>query len=289
MKKAKYPLGLELFLLILGIGTLISSCAVPHYMYAPTAINVPSFTEKGESSTSVAFSNHGYDIQGGYSISNRLAVLGSWYWRHEKQYTAGYQATNIGWPSNNVLDSIRYNRKFLTAGVMFFTPINPRKTIFFNLSTEYGLGQFNMFENKRTETYNYNSPDTIFTHSINNYPATMTQVILQPSIMVHSRSVDFILSFRWSGIRYHYNETADSLNHFGAGNNTLYSFLEPALTWHIRPVIKWLAIQIQMGLAVPAKPVNFEYHAVIGNVGVAIDPVGLLRKKVSKKENESAF
>ncbi|MGH2642601.1 MAG: hypothetical protein ACRDE2_01520 [Chitinophagaceae bacterium] len=140
------------------------SCYIPHYMYAPSALQTPGFTDKNQSEVHASLSRYGYDIHAGYAVSNHIALLGSWYWRHERQYDNQYYSTGLFQPSPLKIDSIRYLRNQLTFGLSYFTPLNlsDKKHFFFIMSAGYGAGHFGMYERARIKQHADDTSEQVY-------------------------------------------------------------------------------------------------------------------------------
>lgn len=252
------------------------SCGVPHNMVVPTALNVPEFTQKGESSVNTAISHRGFDLQGGYALSHHFAITGSWYRRWETHNETAYH--KLGWGPWTELDSIRYTRNLFSIGPAYFTPVNKRKTRFFMISAGYGLGSF------RFLSHSYPSPnfDTARDYHSFYYHAAMSRVFLQPAIFDHQGGWTTIFSVRWAGTFYYRVQSSPDPDLYGRISNRMLSFIEPALTLRSAPVIEGLRVNMQIGASLNTSEIDYEYSPVIGNIGLDIDPVKLFRKKKDK-------
>lgn len=254
---------------------IISSCVTPHYMYAPTAENVPSFTKRNESSTGISFSNRGIDAQAGYAVSNHVALLGSWYGRWERQYDEKEHATAL-FSSTRTLDSVRYQRKLWSLGLTYYTPIDKNRHFFVMMTGGYGRGYFSMNEHSITK---YPDADTLLSRNFYQYKAGTGRLYFMPAIMGHYESLKAIFSIRFSGNRYDHIRSTYSDGAFKLKENKLYIFTEPAFTLHVTPSqTDWLTIKLQGGFVFPSGNVSFNYRSFIGNIGAAIDPVKLFSR-----------
>lgn len=83
---------------------LLSSCYASRYVYSPSAHNVPVLTQKGDSKIGAYYSTNfkntgenndittkknkglGYDIQGAYAVTDKLAIQLSYFRRKEQNY-----------------------------------------------------------------------------------------------------------------------------------------------------------------------------------------------------------
>lgn len=256
---------------------LATSCSVPHYVYSPTAVQVPGLTEKHESSLDAAFSAHGVDLMGAYALTDRVAILGSWYFRHENQYLDSVSRGRDGYFDEP--DSVRYLRILPSIGVSYTLPLESTHHYFLSTSAGYGKGRFRMAE----RDMGIHHPDTVPAAHFTSYYASLQRIYLQPAFLIKYPHVEIISSVRWSYIRFGFRHQT-SLEEFGVSNLTTYSFLEGALTLRFSPPgLDWLTAQLQCGAAVPQADVFFQFHTYIGNAGISIDPVGLFRWARNKK------
>lgn len=268
------------FILFLSACVLLlqQSCYVPHYMYAPAALQTPGFTGKNQSEVNASLSQYGYDLRGGYAVSNHLAVLGSWYWRHERQYDNQYYPTALLPPSPLRIDSIRYKRDQLTFGISYFTPLNliDKKHFFFTMTGGYGAGHFGMNEIARIKHRNYDTTEQVYSYQ---YHAGIKDIFFQPSFMFNSKYFKIILSVRRSEINFHDINTTYTPDTFNISKNKFYGFTEPAITVQVHPNIDWLTVQFQGGISIRSTNVSFDSRPIIGNIGISVDPVKLFAKK----------
>lgn len=259
---------------------LQQSCYVPHYMYSPSAVQVPGLTGKNQLDLGGSVSLHGYDAYTGYALSNHFAIMGSSYWRHERQYDRRYYSTSIFNPSPLRIDSIRYNRKLLSFGLSYFTPLDNKRHFFFTITGGYGAGHLGMVETKR-----YKQPDADTTYQVDQYEyhSAINNIYLQPSIMFTLQGAKIVFSIRQSEIYFHNINTNYSGGDVNISAVKLYGFTEPALTLLFNPDVDWLTIQLQSGFSIPAQNISFDHRSFIGNIGVSVDPVKWLSKKPSGK------
>lgn len=270
--------GKTLFILLLFS---ICSCTTPHYMYAPTAVNVPAFTDKGQSDAGIALSTRGVDGQVAYAITNHLAISGSSYWRDERQYDREGYATVL-FSSHKHWDSIRYKRTLWSAGLTYYTAMDQHKRLFLILTGGYGSGRLRM---KERSTVKQGDTDSVLSRGSNRYYAKMNRIYLQPAIMGHYHSAKIIFSLRVSGIIYHGIRSSYPDTDFNITPGCMYVFSEPALSLHITPpATSWLTLKFQSGFVLPSGAVSFKYRSFIGNVGAGVDVARMFRKKPPEKQ-----
>lgn len=275
--QSKYPI---VFVILL----LTTSCVTQHFMYAPTAVNAPAFTQKNESYVDLAGSYRGVDAQAGYAVSDHVAVLGSWYWRRERHYDGGYRYR--GYSRGSHLDSILYNRHITSLGVTYYGPLNKRNHIFFNISAGYGLGRFIMDENSKIRIQSAGSDSIEIEQNYYTYDAHISRFFFQPALVFNNYRLRSVLSVRWAGTRYKNIRGVQDPDKYGHVSNKLLSYIEPALTSKIY-LKDWLHIILQIGASINTQQIDYDYRGLIGNVGIGIDPVKLLGNHVKKPSSSN--
>jgi hypothetical protein len=127
---------------------VLISCKPPRYIYSPAPANNPYFRERGESKIAAYYStsgsdneqekeyDNGLDLQAAYALSDHWALTADYYKRNEKQVEV--DADEPFFQSA----TIRYNRKTTSFGTGYFTPLDKKKSIMFNVFTGIGFGQF---------------------------------------------------------------------------------------------------------------------------------------------------
>jgi hypothetical protein len=240
-------------------------------MYTPTAAQVPGLTEKNQSRLETAFSAHGIDVMGAYALTDRLAIEGSWYFRRERQYRDSAYRDSDG--HRDKPDSIRYLRTLPSIGLAYTVPLENGHHFFLSTSAGYGRGRMRMSERDMRNMDATGLPPAHFSH----YYASLQRIYVQPAFLIRYDVLQLITSVRWSGVRYGFRH-GTSLKAFSVSPHTTYSFMEGAMTLRFSPPgARWLALEMQGGAALPGTGVTFDYHAVIGNAGISVDPVGFIR------------
>jgi hypothetical protein len=270
---------------IAKIGTILffvialAGCNAPHYLYAPTAENIPAFTGKNQSDIDIAISGRGADAQVAYAVSDHIAISGSWYFRNENNY---YHDTSFSfeYPEDKEVsyDTLYYQRHLTDIGLSYFSAINKSNYLYWLVSVGGGIGNFEMKEN----SFNDQLYDSAIYSYHDYYNAKVVRLFIQPAIMYVNPWIKGIFSFRLSGIRYYSPQTSydnNTLDDYGYNYiNEHYSwFAEPAMTFKIFPN-KWLSMNLQYGCTLPVHPLPFDYRFFIGNIGVGIDPIQLLQQ-----------
>ncbi len=222
---------------LLVIGSLFVSCYTPRYMYSPAAQNIPLLIEKGDSKLSSAIStnlskkytdnnlvneskNRGFDLQGAYAVTNHFGIAANYYHRNE---------SNNGSKAVGRLDStqINYNRKLTELAVGYFTSLDQRKLVMFQIFGGIGKGRFSFTDiGKDRNGIDYDR----------NHRITVTKFYLQPAIMLQTQG-NFAASFsnRFSFLKFgniKTNYTATELYNYQLDSLTYgtHNFWEPAFT-----------------------------------------------------------
>ena len=76
---------------------LFCSCSIERKIYSSTQINNPSLQKKNDHSFSLTYSSpSGFDLTGGYAITNRLAIIaGAYSYRNNDHQTEALLFSNI--------------------------------------------------------------------------------------------------------------------------------------------------------------------------------------------------
>lgn len=173
----------------------LSSCAViDRRIYAPTTINNPSFQKKNDHSFSVVYSQpSGFDINGGYAITHRLAIIGGVYSykNRDKEETA------LLFSNDNSTASLLYRHKGYHGGLGVFLPLdnNARTTVSF--FSGYIQGKFRMDERFFENT----TPSTTPTR-ISYYKSDIGRYFLQGSLNSFNRNIDASFTCRYNYVNY---------------------------------------------------------------------------------------
>ncbi len=261
------------------------SCNTNRYIYSASAPNNPYFTKKGESKLTAYYSSngksyssigsgdlttnrtgssHGWDLQGGYAISNHFAFIAEYYGKKEKDI---YDYSVSSSPFKN--STVNYKRYLIETGLGYFVTLNAKKTITFNFYTGVAGGKFSFYDNgidTANKSYNrYHSANIskwFFQPSFNFMPADYIRfgLILKNSL-VHYRN-----------IRTSY--TAAELKHFsldGIEGKALY-FYEPA--WNLQlgiPKYPWIKLDIAQSVAVVEPFYSNDIRHLNSSIGLCVD------------------
>lgn len=193
----------KILMVILPFATLMA-CRSPRYMYSPAAANVPLLKQKGDSKLAVnystsssgfLFSNHsdladkarGIDVQSAYAITNKYALLASFYSRFEQN--GGSVKANGNYTDNAI---VKYRRNFFEAGVGYFAPVGNRNAQFqFFVGGGKGLFKFtDKGENSNQLSYQ------------NFHQAYVTKLFFQPAFLFQDKLVAASFSSRITFLKF---------------------------------------------------------------------------------------
>jgi hypothetical protein len=268
---------LKLTATVFLVSSLLSSCTLLRFAYAPTIQQVPAFKEKNESRvTAVAASTlvgteNSYSLQGAYAVTDHFAVTAAWYGslrsQDELTYSDGRGSTGT--------DIVKYKRNAAEFGAGVFYPISRDKKVFFELYGGYGFGKNNISDNSTT-----NSGALGFHNSKTN------RYYIQPSFSFHTGenfTLSTVLRFTsigYSNIRTSYdNNELESYQLLQLTRNRLL-FVEPALVSSFGfESAPWFRIQAQMNASLLTGTSNTNYRSNYFSIGFQFDPVKALKTK----------
>jgi hypothetical protein len=272
------------YLLLLGF----FSCKTQRYIYAPTAPNIPYFTEKGNSKLSVLYSegsngvnninqqiilpeekkNNGLDIQAAYAISNQFALISNYATRAE--YDTYGKDYNIFDTSFN-----KYKRFCFDVGAGFFIPLNKRKTLTYNIYGGLGLGNFKITDNGFKGGLPYERI----------YKSNTIKYFLQGGFnFMPSPYFRFSFSGKFSFVHFQQSETSYTNSeiqyfYFDKISNNTITFFEPTFNMQLGvPKVQWLKIE---GSLYSCSGLPNDYPAVRGiggSIGLTVDINQLFKK-----------
>lgn len=264
-------------LLFLAITLCLPSCTtVRHYLYAPVAPQVPALSQKGEinttgmgtvgSSDGTPSYNNGWDVQAAYALGHHVAVTAAWTVRQEKDSFSNQEFFS-GWRMPSL---VTYQRHITQFGLGYFTPINGKRTEFFDLYGGYGFGTYSLQEQQfaRSGTVAYS-----WYHN-----TSVSQVYLQPGVHINGSSATQVsLSMRFTGTSYHHiltsylPEQQDSF-HMASLHNTFYVFIEPVFTLRFGlPRAPWVMAQLQLSFSGKINNTPMDYRGLSASAGLSFD------------------
>lgn len=193
----RQPLLLLFFLSLMAV-----SCSVPRYIYAPSIPVTPFFEEKGEASLSGNYATpgqgdsqkstgNGFDLQGAYAVTSKLAITANFSQRREKEAYSYIQDGRY-----DIFDSsvIKYRRQMFEAGIGYVVPVDRLKTIYLGFFAGVGAGKFTILDQ---------GLDNNSSGYSRMYENRLLKWYFQPVINAHAgKYFRFSLATRFSFVRY---------------------------------------------------------------------------------------
>lgn len=267
----------DICILVLFLTIIYGGCVTPRYIYSSSKLNNPYFKEKGESKAGAYYSSSdngstgehsaGLDIQSAYAISNHWAVMGSYFYRNEKDF----------FDNSDDYDTsvIRYKRNLFEGGVGYFIAINHRKTITANLYTGAAIGNFSFKEKGYLRSG--------VTNKFHN--AHITKWFIQPSFNFSpGRYVRFAYIFRpsfvhYGNVRTNYSDMELADYKLDVAGKTI-TMMEQELNLQVGlPSLPWLKLDLGISGAGLTDPEDYYVREISYSVGFNID-----FSKMKKKE-----
>jgi hypothetical protein len=193
----RQPLLLLFFLSLMAV-----SCSVPRYIYAPSIPVTPFFEEKGEASLSGNYATpgqgdsqkstgNGFDLQGAYAVTSKLAITANFSQRREKEAYSYIQDGRY-----DIFDSsvIKYRRQIFEAAIGYVVPVDRLKTIYLGFFAGVGAGKFTILDQ---------GLDNNSSGYSRMYENRLLKWYFQPVINAHAgKYFRFSLATRFSFVRY---------------------------------------------------------------------------------------
>jgi hypothetical protein len=281
------------FLIAGSMIMILSSCYTPRFAYSPTAHNVPVLTERNDSKLAFNYSTNadsrssddkysrnranGYDVQGAYAITSHVGLQGSYFSRYEKTIS---NASNDNYFDSSV---ISYNRHLFEFGAGYFTPIDTRQKIFFQVFGGVGFGKFDFTDNGKDINQN-------IYHRFHN--ADITKFYLEPAIIFRNTEVFAAsLSTRFSLVNFRNIQTnyiQPEKEHFKLDSLDRYSsiFFEPAfVNSYGFNKLPGLRIEYQLGLSLLMSREILDYRRFNFSIGLVFDIPKLIRGAAIKSKD----
>jgi len=188
--------------IFLTLSFLYSSCNIERRLYSPTQVNNPSLQGKKDYSLSLAFSApSGFDFNGGYAITNRLAVIGGLYTYKNKDKEEQYFPILS---SNRDSTALSYKHKGFHAGAGIYLPLSQKKSsAFISFFGGYTKGDFEM----REKFYEI-SPVPSTSPKLNFYKSDINRWFIQGGIHSYHELINFSFITRFNYVGYS-NVTTD--------------------------------------------------------------------------------
>ena len=261
------------YLILITLAVALASCRSYRYVYTPTTVNNPFFTEKGNAQAAVYYSgfeggsdsahgkNDGMDFQAAYAIGNNFAVTGGYFFRNERDL--------FGSDYNYDESTVKYNRKLGEIGAGCFIPVGTRKNFTFNFYGGLGLGKFKFND----EGLISSAPYTRY-HSAN-----VTKWYLQPSLNIISNSKNFCIGFagrvsflRYSHIKTNYDADEQAYFFLDRLHKKTFTFYEQSTNIQFRiPGVDWLKAESCFAVTAGWNGVPDISRTITGSLGLVLD------------------
>lgn len=175
------------------------SCAViERKIYAPTQINTPSLEQKYDHNFSFSVSTPtGYDLNGSYALTNRIAIIVGIFSYRNKDEEKGYSIFS----SNRDSALLLYKHKGFHVGAGGYFPLVKDPSLFLSFFGTYTKGSFEMSEKSFTNTSPLVAKNNFYNSDINRWA-------LQSSLHFYSKNIHQSLTTRYNYIGY-FNTVTD--------------------------------------------------------------------------------
>ena len=180
---------------IIILGFLFTSCStIKRKLYSPTQVNNPSLRTKNDYNVSASASVPlGFDLNAGYAITNRLAVIGGLYNYKNNDYEEGYSLVS----SNRSSSNLRYKHKGFHVGAGIYLPVSHNNTsTFVSFFGGYTKGDFEMNETLSEEAPVAAAP------KINFYKSNIDRYFLQGSFNLYLPHIHQSFILRYNRVLY---------------------------------------------------------------------------------------
>ena len=181
---------------IIFILLIFSSCSSIHRkIFSSTQINNPSLQQKKDHSFSLAYSTPaGFDFNGGYAITKRLAIIGGAYTHKNRDEEEAYSIFS----RYNASSRLLYRHKGFHGGAGAYFPLSKKNhENIVSFFAGYTTGSFRM-----DETLYENSPDTSAPARVSFYKSNINRYFLQGSINIYSKNYEFSFISRYNYVGY---------------------------------------------------------------------------------------
>jgi hypothetical protein len=179
--------------ILLALSVFFTNCSIDRKLYSPTQVNNPSLKAKNDYSLSLAYSApSGFDLNTGYAITNRLAVIAGAYAYKNRDKEVAYSIL----PSHKDSSLLVYKHNGFHAGAGIYFPLSKKnQSEFISFFAGYIKGSFEMRENFYDLT---NNPTTAI---LNFYNSDLNRWFLQGSMNAcyDIFDISFITRFNYAG------------------------------------------------------------------------------------------
>lgn len=174
---------------------LFSCSSIDRKLYSSTQVNNPSLKQKNDHSFAVAYSTpSGFDFNGGYAITNGLAIIGGAYSHRNKDKEEEFHFIFSG---DNASSSLLYRHKGFHGGAGIFSPLSKKKSPgFVAFFAGFTKGNFRMDERYFDNTDSTSLPRITF------YKSNIGRYFLQGSITAYPGNAELSFSTRYNYVVY---------------------------------------------------------------------------------------
>lgn len=268
---------------------LASCIPINRYVYRANPINLPGQLEKGESRVSVAAGGNavlgppaglgGVDVQAAYAVSDRITLLGGFSNRSGNQSGANdYPPLFSPRPRDTNDESyLHYRNNTWEVGLAYNFRFN--RHVGLSLAAGGGGGSYNIYDHGAYHDTLYSA----YWHS------RLTQWFIQPAMVFKARRVVEIgVGLRLSASSFsppRTDYTVDQQAAFtldGLKGNAFF-MIQPFWWMNIRPHLPWLQVHMELSFNAGGPNTtsgaggNYSYYWLNGGVGIAVDPIRLLK------------
>ena len=172
---------------------MLASCRIERKIYSSLPVNNPSLQDKGDYSVSATISDpKGFDLNGGFAVTNRLALIAGAYTHKNKDIEESFV---IG--SQEDSSNLIYRHKGFTLGAGIFFPIFKKKPdSYLSFYSGINTGSFRM-----NEAYFEINP-TPSVQRLNEYKSKLNRYFLQGSINYYGKSIEASATTRFNLVEY---------------------------------------------------------------------------------------
>ena len=177
---------------------LFCSCSViERKVYSPTQINNPSLQEKNDHSFSITYSTpSGFDLNGGWAVTNRLALIGGGYFYKNKDNEEDNEILS----SRRAKSLLLYKHKGFHGGLGLYIPLSKKNhETYASFFGGYTYGSFSMNENHTV--YDINS-SSLPVSTISFYKSNIGRWFLQGGFNFYGKSFEVSFLTRYNYVDY---------------------------------------------------------------------------------------
>jgi hypothetical protein len=183
--------------IFLTIIILATSCRIERKIFSSVPVNNPSLQKKKDFSVNATISApKGFDLNGGFALTNRLAVIAGAYSHKNKETEIAGQITPSGIHDDS--SKLVYRHNGITIGTGAYFPLSKRKSsAYLSFFAGMSTGSFRM--NEEMYENQVNSPGPPVFHS---YKSRLNRYFLQTSLNFYDKNVEVSFTSRYSLVGY---------------------------------------------------------------------------------------